>query len=152
MEKRIESKRWLADRGYKMKRGASGYWRLFYGEYLAVDAPGCDDVESDEDAAAAYFMDVAEDHEGPYKEGDVYDALAAYGAYPYCVVNDRDIHEWMWALNEDGGAKVKVYTPESAAPDEWEAMCAKLRLSKDNRVRRILGADGGIICLNCDFI
>jgi len=150
MEKKIEPKNWLAERGYTVKQSATGYWRLFYGKYLAVDDPGNEDVY-DEDSAATFFMDVAQSHEGPYSFNDVYGAVATYNVDPYCVEDDVDIHEWLWILNEDGGAHVTEHTQDNTDPEEWEDMCAKLDLTEANHARRILSADGGIICLNCDF-
>ena len=82
-----------------------------------------------------------------YTSEDVYDAVAAWNADPYCVETEEGVQEVLDELNNE---VVEEHTEENTDSYEWKTMCAQLDL-RGHKVAKILRTPRLIICLPSDF-
>lgn len=82
-----------------------------------------------------------------YTSEDVYDAVAAWNADPFCVETEEGVKEVLDELNNE---VVEEHTEENTDFYEWESMCAQLGI-RGHKVAKILRTQRLTICLSPDF-
>ena len=82
-----------------------------------------------------------------YTSEDVYDAVAAWNADPFCVETEEGVQEVLDELNNE---VVEEHTEKNTDFYEWESMCAQLGI-RGYKVAKILRTPSLTICLSPDF-